>query len=142
VVGLEPSAGYLVRARRRSSSALLVRGRAEELPFRAGAFDTVVSSLVFCSVDDPRRALGEVRRVLAREGRLRALEHVRSSGRLSAWLQDRTQPLWTWLTGGCRPNRDTERTVLTGGFRIDEDGRRASGSLRGFTAVPSPEVIP
>ena len=141
VIGLDPSAGYLVRARRRSPSALLVRGRAEELPFRAGAFDTVVSSLVFCSVDDPRRALGEVRRVLAREGRLRALEHVRASGRRIAWIQDRAQPVWTWLTGGCRPNRDTERTVLGGGFLIEEGGR-ASGSLRGFTAVPSPRVIP
>ncbi len=141
VVGLDPCAEALVRARRRSRSAALVLGRAEELPFREGSFDTVVSGLVLCSVDDPRRALLEVRRVLAREGRLRALEHVRASGRLRAWLQDRAQPVWTRLTGGCRPNRDTERTVLDCGFRIEPDGRRASGNMRRFSAVPSPPGV-
>jgi ubiquinone/menaquinone biosynthesis C-methylase UbiE len=114
----------------------LVRAAAEALPFRDGAFDTVVSGLVLCSVTDPGRALAEVRRVLRPGGELRALEHVRSTVPWRARWQDRVQPLWTRLTGGCRPNRDTERAVEAAGFAIDGEGRRAKGQMRRFAARP------
>ena len=113
-----------------------VLASAEALPFRPGSFDTVVSSLVFCSVGDPRRGLAEVRRVLRPGGLLRMMEHVRARGRLHGRLQDWAQPAWTWVTGGCRPNRDTESEVEAAGFLIDRDGRRASGLMRLFTARP------
>ena len=77
-------------------------------PSATATFDTVVSGLVFCSVSDVPRGLAEVRRVLKPGGVLRMLEHVRARGRLAARLQDLTQPAWTWFTGGCHPNRDTE----------------------------------
>jgi ubiquinone/menaquinone biosynthesis C-methylase UbiE len=113
-------------------------GTAEALPFRSGAFDTVVSGLVFCSVAEPRRGLAEVRRVLRPEGTLRMLEHVRSTRPWQARLQDRVQPVWTRLTGGCHPNRETERAVEAAGFQIDADGRRARGTMRRFAARPGP----
>jgi len=112
----------------------LVCARAEQMPFRDGAFDTVVSGLVFCSVAEPARALAEVRRVLRPGGRLRMLEHVRARGRAAAWLQDRVQPAWTWMTGGCHPNRETEATVLAEGFEVDAATRRARGDMRRFEA--------
>jgi ubiquinone/menaquinone biosynthesis C-methylase UbiE len=134
VVAIDPGWRNLLRARHRCARAALVQASAEALPFRSGAFDTVVSSLVFCSVPDPRLGLAEVARVLARGGALRMLEHVRSTGRLRAWLQDRVQPAWTWIAGGCHPNRDTERTVEGAGFLIEEEGRRARGNMRRFQA--------
>jgi ubiquinone/menaquinone biosynthesis C-methylase UbiE len=136
VVGLDPCPQSLARARRRAPHALLVRGRAEALPFRDGAFDTVVSGFAFCSVPDPAAGLAEVRRVLARGGALRMLEHVRSGRAVWARLQDWIQPAWTAVTGGCHPNRDTERAVEGAGFGIEEDGRRASESMRRFQARP------
>jgi ubiquinone/menaquinone biosynthesis C-methylase UbiE len=135
-VGLDPSHAALLRARGRGPAALLVRGRAEALPFRDSVFDTVVSGLVFCSVADPPRGLAEVRRVLRAGGRLRMLEHVRASDRVAAWLQERTQPAWTWLTGGCHPNRETEAAVEAAGFAIDPSTRRARGDMRRFEARP------
>lgn len=137
VVGLDPSAAALARARRRSGRVGLVAGRAESLPFRDGAFDTVVGSLVLCSVGDPGRALAEVRRVLAPHGELRAVEHVRSARPWRARVQDWVQPAWTRLTGGCHPNRETEATVERAGFRILSEGRRARGDMRRFTARPA-----
>jgi ubiquinone/menaquinone biosynthesis C-methylase UbiE len=133
-VGIDPDLAALRRARRRAPRVPLVQGRAEALPFRDGAFETVVSSLVFCSVDDPRAGLGELRRVLAPGGALRMLEHVRAPSRGGARLQDLLQPAWTWLTGGCRPNRPTERWVEEAGFRIEPDGRRSRGAMRRFQA--------
>ena len=114
----------------------LVQASAEALPFRDGVFDTVVSGLAFCSVPDPRRGLAEVRRVLRPDGTLRMLEHVRSIKPWKARLQDRVQPFWTRLTGGCHPNRDTERTVEEAGFRIQPEGRRAKRDMRRFAARP------
>ncbi|MGH7312325.1 MAG: class I SAM-dependent methyltransferase [Candidatus Rokuibacteriota bacterium] len=133
-VGLDPAWDALQRAGQRAPSALLVQARAEALPFRDGAFDTVVSGLVLCSVADPGRALGEARRVLQSGGQLRMLEHVRSTTPWKARLQDRLQPLWTRLTGGCYPNRETEQLVEAAGFAIEAEGRRARGVLRRFTA--------
>lgn len=134
LIGVDPAADVLRRARQRAPRACLVQARAEELPFRAGAFDTVVSGLVFCSVADPRRGLAEIRRVLSPGGELRMMEHVRSPVPWRARWEDRIQPLWTRFTGGCHPNRDTEATVAAGGFRIVAETRRAEGVMRRFVA--------
>ena len=137
VVGLEPSSDTLAKARVRAPGVPLVRASAEALPFRAGAFDTVVSGLVFCSVPDAAKGLAEVKRVLAPGGRLRMLEHVRSTVPWRARLQDWVQPAWTAVAGGCRPNRATEAAVEAAGFTVEAEGRRAQGNLRRFSARPS-----
>ena len=134
VIGLELSAEALARARRRAPGVPLVQGDAEALPFRSGVFDTVMSGLVFCSVPDAARGLAEVKRVLRPAGRLRMLEHVRSRRAWKAAFQDRVQPLWTWASGGCRPNRDTERAVEAAGFVIEAGSRSEMADMRRFSA--------
>jgi ubiquinone/menaquinone biosynthesis C-methylase UbiE len=136
-VGMDPCRESLIRARRRAPSALLVQARAEQLPFRPGTFDTVLSGLVLCSVADPGLAVDEIGRVLTRGGVMRALEHVRSPMGWKARLQDWTQPAWTALSGGCHPNRETERTVEASGFSIDPATLRARDTLRRFVARPT-----
>lgn len=138
LVALEPDVEAVRKARGRAPGVPLVVASAEDLPFRDGAFDTVVSSLVFCSVDDPLRGLREVRRVLAQDGALRMLEHVRHPRGAVARVQDAVQPAWTWASGGCRPNRDTEALVEQAGFRIDPADRQATSLMRRFTARPRP----
>ncbi|MGB8932241.1 MAG: class I SAM-dependent methyltransferase [Anaeromyxobacteraceae bacterium] len=138
VIALDPHPQNIGAALQRAPGVPHVRARAEALPFRDGSFDTIVSSLVFCSVDDPGAGLAEIRRVLRPGGRLRMMEHVRARGRLWSWLQDLGQPAWTWLAGGCRPNRDTERLVLASGFQIDAASRRARGILVRFEATVRP----
>jgi len=141
-VGVDLCLDSLAKARARAPGALLVRARAEALPFRDGVFDTVTSGLVFCSVDDPAVGLGEIRRVLKPGGTVRMLEHVRAATAWHGWLQDVSQPAWTWLTGGCRPNRDTEAAIAAAGFIVEPGSRRASGIMRRFvaTAAPAPRA--
>lgn len=138
LVAVEPCLATLRRARERAPGVPVVQARAEALPFRDGAFDTVVSGLVFCSVGEVPAGLAEIRRVLAPGGRLRMLEHVRSRSRLGARLQDLVQPGWTAFTGGCHPNRDTEAAVERAGFALEEEGRREAGTLRRFQAAVPP----
>ena len=97
----------------------VIEAAAEELPFDDGSFDTVVATLVFCTVDDPPRAAAEARRVLVEGGRLLYLEHVRSSSpRLARW-QDRLERPWGFFAGGCHPNRATDQLLAGAGFWID-----------------------
>src|SRR5215204_5109667 len=91
---------------------------AEALPFPDGSFDTVVSTLVLCTVPDQESALEEVRRVLRPGGRLLFIEHVRAAGSTARW-QDRLDPLWGRLHGGCHPNRDTVAAIEEAGFEIE-----------------------
>jgi ubiquinone/menaquinone biosynthesis C-methylase UbiE len=96
----------------------VVEAPAEALPFADASFDTVVSTLVLCSVDDLERALAEIRRVLTPDGRLLFLEHVRAreGSSLARW-QDRLNPLWRRLAG-CDCNRDTVAAMQTAGFTV------------------------
>ena len=91
---------------------------AEALPFPGGSFDTVVSTLVLCTVPDQALALGEIRRVLRPGGLLLFIEHVRAEGAMARW-QDRIVPLWERLLGGCHPNRDTVAAIEEAGFEIE-----------------------
>jgi ubiquinone/menaquinone biosynthesis C-methylase UbiE len=139
VVAIDPDLGALRRAQRRAPGVLLVVARAEALPFAADHFRTVVSGLVFCSVQDPEAGLAEVRRVLVGDGQLRMIEHVRHTHPTLARMQDSIQPAWTWVTGGCHPNRDTEATVRRAGFAIDPEDHVASGVMRRFSARIPPQ---
>ncbi len=122
VVAAEPDPYMLARARRRAQELggrpMLVQAVAERLPFPDGSFDVVVATLVFCSVDDPARALAEARRVLRPGGELRFYEHVRYPGGLLARLQDAVTPLWRWFGAGCHPNRDVTRLLAEAGLEV------------------------
>ena len=92
---------------------------AEQLPFEDDSFDTVVSTLVLCTVRDQERAIAEIRRVLKPDGRLLLLEHVRSSNPKTAKWQDRLHRPWRAFGAGCNCNRDTAAALARGGFELD-----------------------
>ena len=126
LVMLEPDPHMAGRLRERleregtaADKASVIVGPAEDLPFDDGSFDTVVATLVLCTVEDPSRAVAEARRVLVEGGRLLYLEHVRGqSPRLARW-QDRLERPWGFFAAGCHPNRATDQLLAGAGFWID-----------------------
>jgi ubiquinone/menaquinone biosynthesis C-methylase UbiE len=106
------------RARHTGRSIDVDAAPAEKLPYGDASFDTVVSTLVLCTVGDVQAALAEVRRVLRPSGRLLFLEHVRGHGRRGR-LQDLATPVWRLLAGGCHPNRDTISAMRRQGLRVE-----------------------
>lgn len=122
VVALEPDPHMLKRAQ----AHLLELGRtdidvrlapAETLPCDDASFDSVVSTLVLCTVTDVPRALAEMRRVLRPGGELRFIEHVRG-GAILGRIQGIMQPAWGWFSAGCHLNRPTESSLREAGFAI------------------------
>lgn len=122
VVATEPDPYMLRRAEARLRALgrpiALQQAQAEHLPFEDGVFDTVIGTLVLCTVEDPLRALAEIRRVLKREGEYRFYEHVRYDHSFGAFWQDVITPIWRWFSAGCHLNRDTARLIQQAGFRI------------------------
>jgi len=108
---------------------------AEELPFPDESFDTVVSTLVMCTVPDPTRALGEVRRVLRPGGRYLFLEHGGSDDEGLARWQRRLDPLWTRVAGGCHLSRHAPQLIGDAGFSIselEEHAPKRTGPIKPF----------
>jgi ubiquinone/menaquinone biosynthesis C-methylase UbiE len=117
----EPEPAMLRRLQRKTSegasNATVVQAPAEALPFEDDSFDTVVSTLVLCGVEDQVRSLQEARRVLRPGGKLLFLEHVRSDDPKLARFQDRI----TWLNHalmGCDCNRSTLAGIEAAGFTV------------------------
>jgi SAM-dependent methyltransferase len=129
VCGIDPSPRLLGRARRQNISKTdLVEGSAEALPFDDAAFDTVVTTWTLCTIPDVRAALREMQRVLRADGRLLFVEHGLAPDRSIEHWQDRLNPCWKCLGGGCHLNRKIDDLVATAGFRIE---RLDTGYLHG-----------
>jgi ubiquinone/menaquinone biosynthesis C-methylase UbiE len=135
VTAIDESPDMLAVAARRAASlgncASLGQMDVEALAFPDGTFDSVVASLVFCSVVDQSRALGELRRVLRYPGgRLLLLEHMRPHARPLAWLADLLNIPWYAFNGRCHINRETQLSVARAGFELEQVESVLGGLVR------------
>jgi ubiquinone/menaquinone biosynthesis C-methylase UbiE len=115
----EPMARRLAqRIAQQTRAVTIVTSPAERLPLPDAHVDTVVSTLVLCTVADQGRALAEIRRVLKPGGSLLFLEHVRADdAKLAAW-QDRLNGFNRFIAYGCNCNRPTVEAIRAAGFTI------------------------
>jgi SAM-dependent methyltransferase len=138
----EPDPHMAAKLRKRASAVTLetsvVEAPAESLPFDDASIDTVVATLVLCTVTNPHRALAEVARVLRPGGALLFAEHVRSESPRAARWQDRLNVPWGWYACGCRCNRDTVSTIEAVSFAFRELRRER---LRWISPVVRPLVV-
>ena len=136
----EPVDAMAGRLRRRAAKivphARVVACPAEELPFEDDSFDTVVSTMVLCTVEDPDRAMAEIARVLKPGGQLLFIEHVRSDDPGLARWQDRLHKPWFAFGDGCNCNRPVLEHVR-GAASIDRVER---ATWRGMPRIVQPLV--
>jgi len=122
--GVDPSAGLLEMARERARQVPfpveLREHSAERLPFADESMDTVVVTWALCSIPEPERALREMKRVLKREGQLLFVEHGRSADPGVERWQNRLNPIWRRVSGGCNMNRKIDELVTGAGFKLAE----------------------
>lgn len=121
VEATEPDGAMLKYATARVAAApvpvVLHQAPVEQLPFPDAAFDSVVCTLVFCSVNDPQRGLQEIKRVLKPGGHLLMIEHVRAQKGFNALIQNMMTPCTKLFLGNCHWNRRTDQTVEQAGFQ-------------------------
>ena len=126
--GLDPSATVLDFAREAAAArgwpADLRAGLGEEVPFGAASFDSVVCTFTLCSVGDPARVLGELFRVLKPGGQLLFAEHgLAPDAGVQRW-QQRIEPVWKRLAGGCHLTRPPQALITAAGFVPAKSGAR------------------
>lgn len=122
---LTEPAGPMARRLERRVRALdrrvqVVPAAAEELPFADDSFDTAVSTLVLCTVQDPERSIAELIRVLRPGGTLLAIEHGPSSSPRWAAVQRMLEPPWKVFACGCHVTRRITEQLSAAGFRIKD----------------------
>jgi ubiquinone/menaquinone biosynthesis C-methylase UbiE len=122
LVGVDPAVQMHRLARKRlvaaGIDAELVGLSAEKLPLDSSSFDTVVCTYTLCSIPDPHSALTEMRRVLKPGGKLLFSEHGRAPDANVRRWQDRLQPLWGRIAGGCQLGRDIPSLLSAAGFDL------------------------
>lgn len=136
----EPDPAMRARLERHATrvrpDATVIDAAAERLPFADGTVDTVVSTLVLCTVDAPELALAEIGRVLSPDGRLLFIEHVRAASRVRSSLQDLLAAPWRAFAAGCRCNQQTLTMMAASGFELDVD----EAAWRGMPSIVRPLV--
>lgn len=137
----EPDPGMAARLRRtvgRSGRrAAVVEAGAGALPAADGSVDTVVSTMVLCTVPDPLAAVREIARVLAPGGRLLFCEHVLAADERTVRRQHRFADAWAGFASGCRCDRDL-LAVIRGTLDVD---RVDVETWRGMPVLVHPLVV-
>ncbi|BCJ88359.1 class I SAM-dependent methyltransferase [Effusibacillus dendaii] len=122
VVAIEPEPLMRQQSIQRAAEAhvpieVLAAG-AEKLPFRDDSFDTVVGTLVLCTIPDPLLTLKEIRRVCKPQGQVLFFEHVRLDHAVLGRLQDWLTPVWKRLCDNCHLNRQTLELIRQSGLKV------------------------
>jgi len=125
VYGVDPSLELRRMARERAAGLpvkveFLSQSAEEPLPLPNGSMDTIVMTWTLCSIANAPKALEQMKRVLKPNGQLIFVEHGRAPDRGVAVWQDRINPAWKQIGGGCHLNRKIDEIITNAGFHITD----------------------
>lgn len=140
---LEPDAAMQAKLQHKISTnnnarVKILSSNAESIPLPDASCDFVVSTLVLCSVNNPKAVLAEIHRVLKPAGKFIFIEHVAAQNnphRLK-W-QQRLEPLWKVVACNCHLTRNTEQNILDADFKFINIERQ---SMRGVPGIVRPSI--
>jgi ubiquinone/menaquinone biosynthesis C-methylase UbiE len=135
--GLEPSAGMRkLAARPIAESGLdieLIDLPGEEIPLPDNSVDTVLITFTLCTIPEVAEALEGMRRVLKPGGQLLFSEHGKAPDANVVKWQERMNPLWKKVAGGCNMNRDIPALLVAAGLEIQDDNRMYVPGLKSLS---------
>lgn len=102
----------------------------EEIPLEKNDADTVVVTYTLCSIPDVLKALIEMNRVLKPGGNLIFCEHGIAPDDIILKWQNRMNPIWKKVSGGCNLNRHIPSLIEKGGFKIKNIDMAYMSSLK------------
>ena len=95
-----------------------IKAFAEQIPIDNNSVDTVVITYTLCTIPETNKALTEIRRVLKPSGTLLFCEHGKAPDKAILKWQNRINPLWKKIGGGCNLNRDIPKIIKDNGFKM------------------------
>jgi ubiquinone/menaquinone biosynthesis C-methylase UbiE len=123
VTAIEPSKSMIDRSLTKQQSAVvpieIVNASAENLPFEDHIFDTVVATLVFCTIPNVEKAIHELKRVCKPDGKILLFEHVKMENTVLSKMQESLTPFWKKICDGCCLNRETLKEFTNQGVKIE-----------------------
>jgi ubiquinone/menaquinone biosynthesis C-methylase UbiE len=131
IVGVDPALRLhrlaLKRSRQTGLDVKIIGLSAERIPVEDASFDTVVCTYTLCTIPDPIAALKEMRRALKPGGKLLFSEHGKAPDPNVFKWQNRLQPYWKKVAGGCMLNRNIPCLLEEAGFNADLESRYIPG---------------
>jgi ubiquinone/menaquinone biosynthesis C-methylase UbiE len=122
ILGLDPAARLIAMAQgaadRSKIPVRLITASAQAIPIDRGSIDTLVTTWTLCSIPDASAALQEMRRVLTPNGQLLFVEHGSAPQENVRKWQNRLNPVWKRVGGGCHLNRPIRALIESAGFNI------------------------
>ena len=123
VIGIDPSHELIDLAKDLANKSRvsidLVIGSAESIPYPDNFFDTVLVTYTMCTIPNVVIANKEMWRVLKDDGSLIFCEHgLAPDKKISKW-QNRIDPFWGKIAGGCHLNRDIQKLITDAGFSFE-----------------------
>jgi len=135
--GLEPSAGMRKLAEEKIADTKLdvelIDLPGEEIPLEDNSVDTVLITFTLCTIPEVATALDGMRRVLKSGGQLLFSEHGKAPDANVVKWQDRMNPVWKKISGGCNMNRDIPALLDAAGLEIQDDNRMYTPGLKSLS---------
>lgn len=123
VYGLEPSSDMRKlagnRVRQVPFKVEFIDLPGEEIPLENNSVDTVLLTYTLCTIPDGLSALKQMKRVLKPGGRLIFCEHGAAPDKSVEKWQNRINPMWKPIAGGCNLNRKIPQLIEESGFKIE-----------------------
>ncbi len=118
VTALDSSRHFLEKAKRRAQEKGMevefIQGDVTAIPAGDKTFDYVVTTFLFCTVNDRPRAMKELKRVLRTGGLLLALEQIAPAAPMSSFINLAAMPLYRLFGANMAP--DITKIAKEAGF--------------------------
>lgn len=132
--GMDPSSQLIGLAKEQAAkmpfNIELIERSCEDIPIDNNSMDSVLVTYALCSIPDVLKALNEINRVLKPGGELIFCEHGRAPDDFINRWQDRINPAWTKVSGGCHLNRDIPKLIRKSRFKIVTYDEKYSSPLK------------
>ena len=136
VIGVDPDQHIWARSQKRRDAVSFPVERiglsGENIPMDTNSVETVVVTYSLCTITDPVKALVEMRRVLKPGGDILFCEHGRAPETNIVKWQNRIDPIWSKLAGGCQSGRNIPSLIAQAGLKTTDIQQ---------SYIPGPKVL-